>query len=209
MLGYLPFENGYVSVKRKSLFILFFWIMAACLIGVLIGVLIKYSAHQPAVETSTSEITETTVSDTGIIRPDRAPEDDSDAVPLETQSPTESGDTTTPQGGGSVTLEFQKDITIHQSEGTADLYFQNPNGSTHDLMVQVVVDDGKGNEVLVAESGLIKVGYGIDHVSLTDGAGRLQSGSYNGTILVLFYDKETGEKATTDSKITDCNITVE
>ena len=79
--------------------------------------------------------------------PDRAPEQDPNAVPYEE-------DTTIPGGeGGSVTLRYQATAEIDRESGTVSLAFVDPASSDQGLVIQLLIQ----GEVL-AERGLLPPG---------------------------------------------------
>ena len=123
-----------------------------------------------------------------------------DYAPLETEKNAEDmpggGDKLdAPQGGGSVSVSFTTDVAIDISEKKSVLNFGNPHESTHDMLVQIVIQD-----TVLAQSGRLTPGHKVSQLDLLDGAEKkLQAGVYTGKIVVFFYDAETGEKASVNS----------
>lgn len=107
-----------------------------------------------------------------------------------------------PQGGGAVNLTYSKDVTIDLSDNTAHLMFANPNQSNQDIMIQILVQD-----TVIVQSGLLEPGYQVEELNLFDNA-KLSSGQYDGKFVVLYYQKDTGEKAMLNTEI-PLTITVE
>ncbi len=125
-----------------------------------------------------------------------------DYAPQETEKEQESipGDTDekldAPEGGGAVNITFTTKLDVDLSDGRVYFTYANPNRSTQDVMVAVVIGDLK-----IAESALINPGNQITSLPLDpDAAKRLQVGGYDAELIVYFYDTETGEKAMVDAK---------
>ena len=131
---------------------------------------------------------------TPVLAPDYAPQqteenaepidDDSDGEKLQQQ-----------QGGGAVSLTYSKDVTIDLSDKTANLMFANPGKSNQDMMIQIVIQD-----TVIVQSGLLTPGYQVNKLDLFDNA-KLSSGTYEGKFVVLYYQKDTGEKAMLNTEI--------
>lgn len=111
-----------------------------------------------------------------------------------------------PQGGGSVTISFADDVRYSLSTGEVSLYYQNPNASTHNVVVQVILLDGE-NEYLLAQSGILEPGYQVTSLTAVKDAPQLSQGGYDGKLKLLFYDPATGERAIVDTDI-PCTVTV-
>ena len=130
-----------------------------------------------------------------VLAPDYAPQD------IE-QNAEDMGDSSkdkldAPEGGGSVNLMFQDKVTIDLSDNAATLYYGNPSESTQDVLLQIVVQD-----TLIAQSGRIIPGNQVKKLNLADGAKKtLQTGGYDGKLVLSFYNPETGEKATVNTEI--------
>jgi len=94
----------------------------------------------------------------GHLPPDRAPEQDPNAVPYE--------DTTIQGGeGGSVTLRYQATAEIDRESGTVSIAFIDPASSNQGLVIQLLIQ----GEVL-AESGLLPPGTAVYTLALLPGA---------------------------------------
>ncbi len=134
--------------------------------------------------------------DTGpILAPDYAPqEEEQNAQTI----PDDSGDKMeNPEGGGSVSLTYSRDVTISLSEKTASLLFANPGKSNQDMVLQIVIQ----GEVIV-QSGTLKPGNQVTTLNLIDGMEKkLSSGVYEGNFAVLYYHPETSEKAIVNTEI--------
>ena len=109
-------------------------------------------------------------------------------------------------GGGSVTISFMDNVTYSLSTGELSLYYQNPNASTHNVVVQVILENGE-DESLLAQSGILTPGHQVTALQADAGAPQLSVGGYNGKLKLLFYDPETGERAIVDTDI-PCTVSV-
>lgn len=102
-----------------------------------------------------------------------------------------------PEGGGSVSLNYSKEIRISLTDKTASLYFGNPAKSNEDMLIQLLVQDTE-----IARSGTIEPGFQVTSLDLDDQAvSRLQAGTYEGLIKVFYYDGQTNEKAILNTEI--------
>ena len=111
------------------------------------------------------------------------------------------------QGGGSVTISFTDNVKYSLASGEVSLYYQNPNASTHNVVVQVILTSGE-DEYLLAQSGILEPGYQVTSLQAEKDLPALSEGGYNGKLKLLFYDPETGERAIVDTDI-PCTVTVE
>ena len=76
--------------------------------------------------------------------------------------------------------------------------------STQDMVVQIVIDDTE-----IVQSDLLKPGNQVTELDLLDNAEKqLEKGGYDGKFRVLFYDPDSGQKATVNTEI-PISITVE
>lgn len=109
-----------------------------------------------------------------------------------------------PDGGGAVSLTYSTEVSVDLSDAQAHLTFANPSKSNQSMVLQIIVQD-----TVVAQSGTIEPGKQVDTLDLLDGAAQeLSAGGYDGTLLVLYYQPDSGEKATVNTEI-PVNITVE
>lgn len=119
----------------------------------------------------------------GHLPPDRAPEQDPNAVPYE--------EALSGGEGGSVTLRYQAAAEIDRESGTAAIAFMDPASSDQGLVIQLLLQ----GEVL-AESGLLPPGTAVYTLALLPGAAeRLEPGDYDGSFLVSYYDTESGQRS--------------
>ena len=138
---------------------------------------------------------------TPVLAPDYAPQqteenaepfdDDTDGEKLQQQ-----------QGGGAVSLTYSKEVTIDLSDNVAKLLFANPYKSNQDMMLQIVIQD-----TVIVQSGLLTPGHQVTKLELFDNAKR-SKGIDEGKFVVLYYQKDTGEKAMINTEI-PLTITVE
>ena len=138
---------------------------------------------------------------TPVLAPDYAPQqteenaepidDDTDGEKLQQQ-----------QGGGAVSLTYSKEVTIDLSDNVAKLLLANPYKSNQDMMLQIVIQD-----TVIVQSGLLTPGHQVTKLELFDNA-KLSKGIYEGKFVVLYYQKDTGEKAMINTEI-PLTITVE
>ena len=100
---------------------------------------------------------------------------------------------TSSAGGGAVSMTYSDKVEILLASNQANIDFQNPSKSTSNMVLQLYVVSG-GQEVMIAESGLLPPGVKLEKMNLLGTAG-LSLGNYNGKFKVLYYNPETGEKA--------------
>ena len=103
-----------------------------------------------------------------------------------------------PAGGGAVGMIYQGEVEIDISDKKVSLYFINPNRSTHNVAVQLVVQ-GK----VLAESGLLTPGKRLTELALKDGAAVPEEGVYaeNAKLVVRFYDPTTNACSIVNSEL--------
>lgn len=97
-------------------------------------------------------------------------------------------------GGGAINVTYSENVTVDQSNHCVELFYANPQVSNQNVAFMIRIDD-----LVVARSGLITPGHGIETLDLEPGAGdRLQVGGYDGEIVISVYHPETGEKVMVD-----------
>lgn len=102
-----------------------------------------------------------------------------------------------PSGGNSVTLTYSDAVNIDLSSGEAALLFANPEKSTWNAAVRLVLQD-----TVAAQSDLLSPSREVTILALADDVTRtLTPGSLDGKLLVSFYDPQSGEKAMLDAEI--------
>ncbi len=140
--------------------------------------------------------------DNVVLAPDYAP-------PREEQNAREiPGDTgekmDVPEGGGSVSLTYSRDVDINLAGESASLVFANPGKSNRDMVLQIVI---QGN--VIVQTDTLKPGNQVTQLPLLKGAAKkLSPGVYDGNFAVFYYHPETGEKAVVNTEI-PVKITVE
>lgn len=129
------------------------------------------------------------------LSPDYAPQEEeqkAEAIPNDTGEKMEN-----PEGGGSVSLTYSRDVSVDLSDKTASLLFANPGKSNQDIVLQIVI-----RETVIVQSGTLKPGNQVTELDLLDGAAKkLSAGTYDGNFNVLYYNTETGEKAIINTEI--------
>lgn len=127
--------------------------------------------------------------------PDYAPqetEENAESIPDDTGEKLEN-----PQGGGSVSLTYSREVSIDLSEQKATLLFANPGKSNQDMVLQIVIQD-----TLIVQSGTLKPGNQVTTLNLISGAEKqLAEGTYEGMFQISYYSPETGEKAIVNTQI--------
>ncbi|MDO4340617.1 MAG: hypothetical protein Q4C91_21465 [Eubacteriales bacterium] len=144
---------------------------------------------------------------TPVLAPDYAPvEEEENAEDIENEEDTEKMEAD--EGGGAVSMSYQKNVTISLANQTAALMFQNPSKSVNDMVLQLIIVSADGTETVIAQSGTIHPGKQVDELALLDGAAQLSEGTYNGKFNILYYDPDTGEKAIVNGSIEGIEISV-
>ena len=130
-----------------------------------------------------------------VLSPDYVPQEiEENAEPIEDEG---DANMEQPEGGGAVSLSYQDEVTIDLSDKTALFYFAIPAKSSHDVVLQLVIQD----EIII-QSDRIMAGNQVKTLELLEGVEKqLTQGGYNGKIVVLYYDQESGEKAVVNTEI--------
>lgn len=132
-----------------------------------------------------------------VLAPDYAPqnkEPNAEKIPEDTGDKMEQ-----PEGGGAVSLIYTTNVTINLSDKKATLLFGNPNKSNQDMVVQIVVRDQ-----VIVQSGRLEPGNRVTVLDLLHDAPQLGAGTYtseNCKFVILYYDKDSGEKAILNTEI--------
>ena len=102
-----------------------------------------------------------------------------------------------PEGGGAVSMIYSDEVSIDLSDKKVTLLFANPNRSTHNVSIQLVVQD-----VVLAESGLLLPSHRITSLDVKDGI-NIPAGVYanNAKIVIKFYDPNTNACSIVNSDI--------
>ena len=140
------------------------------------------------------------------LTPDYAPQESEEyAEPVEEDSGEKME---VPEGGGGVSMIYQKTVQISLSGNTASLMFQNPSKSVNDIVLQVVIVGDDGTETVIAQSGTLSPGYKVEKLDLLKDGEKLSAGQYTGRYNVLYFDPETAERSVLNGSIEGVEITV-
>ena len=130
-----------------------------------------------------------------ILVPDYAPidkETHAESIPNDTKDKLE-----TPQGGGAVSLTYSNQVAVDLHSGMASLFFANPSKSNQDIVLQIVIRDQ-----VIMQTGTLSPGYQVKTLEVFENArNMLSAGGYEGKFVVLYYNRETGEKAIVNTEI--------
>ena len=133
-----------------------------------------------------------------VLAPDYAPqEEEPNAEPI----PDDDSNETLPQSidGGAVSLFYTTDVTVDRSDRKASLLFGNPQRSNQDIVLQIVVKDQ-----IIVRSGRITPGNRVTALDLLSDAPELGAGTYtdeNCKLVVLYYNRDSGEKSILNTEI--------
>lgn len=130
-----------------------------------------------------------------VLAPDYAPKEEERYAEI---IPNDSGEKMEqPEGGGSVSLSYSREVSIELNNETVGLYFANPGKSNQDIVIQIVVQD----EVIV-QSGTLKPGNQVTNLELLNNAAEILTvGGYEGKFVVLYYDPVSAEKSVVNTEI--------
>ena len=129
-----------------------------------------------------------------VLAPDYAPQETEENAEI-IDDDTDGDKLEQPQGGGAVSLTYSKEATIDLSENIAKILFANPYKSNQDMMIQIVIQD-----TVIVQSGRLTPGHQVTKLELFDKV-KLSEGVYEGKFVVLYYQKDTGEKAMINTEI--------
>lgn len=175
-------KGAMVLGKKEKIFLAIIALITVVAIGVTVWALFF---RKPKTDDSSSGLT-----------PDYAPQEtEENAEPMPDDGNGDKLDS--PDGGGAVSMSYTKNVLIDISEEKAVLNFGNPGESNKDMLVQIVIQD-----TILVQSGRLTPGHKVSQLNLLEGAAKkLKAGGYEGKIVVLFYDQETGEKAMLNAEI--------
>lgn len=133
--------------------------------------------------------------DDGQLTPDYAPVDEEANAE---EIPDDSGEKMeVPEGGGSVSLTYTREVSIDISDKSVSLLFANPGKSNQDIVLQLVIQDN-----VIVQSGTLVPGKQVTKLDLSeDAASKLSAGTYEGNFNVLYYDLQSGERAVVHTEI--------
>ena len=141
------------------------------------------------------------------LTPDYAPQEtEKHAEPIPDDAGDEKMETT--EGGGAVSMVYQKEVQISLSDQSATLMFQNPSKSVNNIVLQLVICSKDETETIIAQSGTLSPGYKVEKLDLIKDSATLSEGEYTGKFNVLYYDPDTGEKSVLNSTIEGLTISV-
>lgn len=144
---------------------------------------------------------------TPALLPDYAPvEEEKNAEDIEEETDGEKMEVS--QGGGAVSMTYQKSALVSLAGQSVKLMFQNPSKSVNDVALQLVIVSADGTETVIAQSGTIKPGKKVEQLDLIEDAATLSEGTYSGKFCVAYYAPDTAEKALVESAIEGVEITV-
>lgn len=181
--GYLCVgDDSYVLVLRRRIPIILLFFFGALLLAALIALLLFPKGQ--------------TVLNPDAPLPDIAPIEDDQSVKAEVE-----------EGGGSVTMIWTLEAEADLTAGKVEVYFKNPNASTHDVEVELYAISND-EEILIARSGRVKAGYALNRMDILNSVS-LSEGIYKGLYRVIGYDPETGEQAAFQPQIPGVVITAQ
>lgn len=102
------------------------------------------------------------------------------------------------KGSGSVNLRFSNVVEVSKKDKTAKLYFKNPNTSSKNIVLYLIIRQGE-NEIVLGSSDIIPPGYAIYQINLDNVS--LTAGGYKGIMKTVFYDESSNAKEIIDSEI--------
>ena len=193
--GLLYRRAGYIRVGGDDFIALLvprwpFLLLLLLLLG-LIGLLLSLLLRGPAPSTP--------------VNPDHPlPPEDALSTPMEDDA-SEKADV--PAGGGSLSMIYTLDARLSLSTGEIAVYFKNPNASSHNVALELIVISG-GQEYVIAQSGLVKAGYALETLERLANSAALSEGIYTGLYRLHCYDPISGERALVSPEISNVKITV-
>ena len=129
-----------------------------------------------------------------VLSPDYAPHEvEKNAEPIELDF--EEKKLQQQEGGGAVNLTYSKDVNVDLTSNKVRLMFMNPRKSNQDMIIQIVVKD-----TVIVQSGLLSPGYKLSQLDLMDNI-KLSEGEYEGKFVIMYYQKDSGEKAMINTEI--------
>ena len=113
--------------------------------------------------------------------------------------------------GGAASLIYTLDAEVNLSKGTIDIYFLNPNASTRDITLRLILLVGD-EEYTIGASGRILPGRGLLTLSLNSEEVELSptddTMAYAGRYELAYYHPVTGERSLVETKIENVIIRV-
>lgn len=96
----------------------------------------------------------------------------------------------------SASITFTKTIVIDSSTGIADLLFALPSSTDMDSVISIVI-----NEETIIRSGRIMSGYQVNKLKLLDPNKPITKGTYNGTLIISFYAKDSNVESSVNTQV--------
>ena len=193
--GLLYRRAGYVRVAGDDFIALLapHWPFLLILLGLLVALAVLVGLLLRGPDTPTP------------VAPDHPlPPDDVLSTPIEDDS---SQKAEVPQGGGSLSMIYTLDALVSLSTGEISIYFKNPNASSHNVALElIVISDDK--EYVIAQSGLVKAGFALETLEKLADSAQLTEGVYTGLYRLQCYDPVSGERALVSPEISGVKITV-
>lgn len=110
-------------------------------------------------------------------------------------------------GGGSVSPIYTLSADVSLVTDTAKIYYQNPNASNHDMLIELYIVSN-GEQYFLGRSGRIPAGYTIQELSLAEREVELKVGQYEGIYKIYIYNPVTGEMVMINAIIEDIIVKV-
>ena len=105
-------------------------------------------------------------------------------------------------GSGTVSMSYTKYVSVDLSKNRVSLNLTNPDDSTQNMVVQVVLEDK-----VLAQSEELAPGKGVSRLELSESAKKdLKAGRFEGKLQMAFYDRESHKEALLHTEIT---VTIE
>lgn len=111
-----------------------------------------------------------------------------------------------PEGGGAVSMAYQREVSVSLGEKEVSLVFENPEKSVNEMVLQLVLTGEE--DLVIAQSQRLPPGYRIEKMDLLDVGEMLEEGEYEGKFHVLYYDPDTGEKAVVNGDIQGIHVRI-
>lgn len=127
------------------------------------------------------------------MRPSGPEIDESNAVLIEDN---ENNDIENNKFENGVSINFVKTITIDSSTGKAELLFALPDSKDLDSVISIMI-----NSETIIRSGRIKSGYQVNELNLLYPNKSIKKGSYDGTLMISFYAKDSNTEALVGTEI--------
>lgn len=111
-------------------------------------------------------------------------------------------ESTMSSSGSKVSIKYKNEAIVDLGKGKVELFFQNPSRSNQNVILEIRASelDNPDEEITIAKSNIVPVGYGIYELSLYHDL-NLKKGDYSGRIVVNYYDVKTGEKSAVNTNI--------